>query len=435
MARALAGGQLVVGIAVGGHGEDRRLGESPTRHDAGAAELVLHLLVQRRGLRRATTGEVLDVREQRRVGLGPLGGQIRHVERRTRARMGAALSDQQRDGGGRVERRVAQQRCAVLQRREQPGESADVGEREDQRGTVALADVEPLGHGEADGVDGRIGVARPLRVGRRARRIAEPAEIGAVAVGCRGQRRRIAGGERSGLDDDGLQPVGVGGDGCGHGAEVEPAVLAGGEEQLRSGLTDAEPDLALAVDGDDRVLDHAEARTRSGEDDGLEPGGQLPGDDVAGADTEVGQTGGHHLGGVAVLGEGHPTTLLVHEHLGVGRGGGPRLDELPEVACGQRHGSPCRSVRRLRSIIPDGSSDPPGRAMVETPLCLHPRTLSATSSPRHMPLAASHVVHGDPRPARRPMSMRGDSVDGQERSSMWALMWVPASSVQPLEVA
>ncbi len=54
---ALGGGELVVGIAVGAHGEDRRLGEAPSRHDARAPEFVLHLLVQRRRFRGAAARE------------------------------------------------------------------------------------------------------------------------------------------------------------------------------------------------------------------------------------------------------------------------------------------------------------------------------------------------------------------------------------------
>ena len=97
-------------------------------------------------------------------------------------------------------------------------------------------------------------------------------------------------------------PPDVGGDGLGHGHEVEVGEVGRHDQQLRAGLADAEADLALAVDGQHRVLGGAEAGDGADQDHRLEPGGQLPGDHVARGDAVLaGQPGRRHLDLVAVL--------------------------------------------------------------------------------------------------------------------------------------
>ena len=95
----------------------------------------------------------------------------------------------------------------------------------------------------------------------------------------------------------GQRPLGDGG---------EVGVPPGGrdDEQRGAGLAEGETHLALAVEVDDRVLDGAEAGQGDGEDDGVDPGRELPRDDGTGRDAHAVQAGGDPLGPVAELAEG-----------------------------------------------------------------------------------------------------------------------------------
>src|SRR3954454_5678110 len=97
-------------------------------------------------------------------------------------------------------------------------------------------------------------MAGTLRIGRRARCVADPPSVGAVRCddGC--QRERITTRKRSGLDgkvpDTGVLLA----DPPAHRGEVEPGELDWRDEHPCPRLVDAEANLAIAVDGDDRVL-------------------------------------------------------------------------------------------------------------------------------------------------------------------------------------
>ena len=130
---ALGVGQLVVGVVERGHGEDRALGEAVARHDADAADLLLQVVVQLRRLRRAAAGERPHLREQL-LGRPVAGlGQVGLVEERARAgqRHLVVVHERDRSSRGRTPRRPGW-RCPAMQRREQPDDPADVGEREDE---------------------------------------------------------------------------------------------------------------------------------------------------------------------------------------------------------------------------------------------------------------------------------------------------------------
>ena len=133
-----------------------------------------------------------------------------------------------------------------------------------------------------------------------------------------------------------VRMVGRGGDSgqrpLGDGREVGVPPGAGDDEELGTGLAQGESHLALAVEVDDRVLDGAEAGERDGQDDGVDPGRQLPRDDGARRDAHAVQAGGDPLGPVAELPEGDRLAVRRDEHGVVRRRLGSAVDQLPHGA-------------------------------------------------------------------------------------------------------
>ena len=104
-------------------------------------------------------------------------------------------------------------------------------------------------------------------------------------------------------------------------------------DQLGPGLADAEVDLALAVDVNDRVLDRPQPAERETQQHGLDAGRQNPCDRGALADTHGLQPGRHPLSPILELGEGQGAIGLVDQHHPVAGGRHPLLEQIPE---GQR---------------------------------------------------------------------------------------------------
>ena len=98
--------------------------------------------------------------------------------------------------------------------------------------------------------------------------------------------------------------------GC-HGVVVKITPDSRCEDEARSRLGDAESDLSVSVDVDNRVLDCAEARQRKAQDDCFDPSGQLPGDRSALSYSQSVQTCRNSFGFVAELCIGELPTGIV----------------------------------------------------------------------------------------------------------------------------
>ena len=225
-------------------------------------------------------------------------------------------------------------RTAGEQARAQPDGPGHVGEREGQRPAVPGPEVEAGGHASGGRDDRGVGVLRALGVGGRSRRVEQPAHGREPGVGGDLRRRRqgcrVALRERP-VAHHHLGPPAVElGDAAGHGLVVEVAPAPRHDEHGHSRLGRDEADLALAVDGDDRVLHHRQARQRSGQDQRLVPGREHPRHHLAGPDTTARQARGRPLGCLLVTGERDPPAVLVDCHLLVGARRCPALDQLPQ---------------------------------------------------------------------------------------------------------
>ena len=108
------------------------------------------------------------------------------------------------------------------------------------------------------------------------------------------------------------------------------------EQRRRARLAQAERQLALAVDGQQRHLANAQPRQGRHQDQRLDPCGDLPRHGVAGAHALCEEPGRGAFAGVAVLREGHGAVVLVDEHDCVGSRGGARLDQCPQRWRGNR---------------------------------------------------------------------------------------------------
>ncbi len=262
------------------------------------------------------------------------------MEDRARSRQGDALLVE--DAHHVVGHEGLEQQVAARghEARDEPGDAADVGEREGQGVAVVGGHGEAPDHALRDGVHRLVGVLRPLGLRRGARRVEEPADL--VATSRRRRQRDLAGiglGERAVTGED-RHPADLGRDRRGHRLEVEAAEGGGHHQQRGPGLADAEPDLALAEDVEDRVLGGTEAGERAHEHERLDPGRELPGDDRPRTDAVVPvQRGGDALGAVPVPPEGDAPTALVDRGQHVGRRRRPRLDQLPQRVA-LEHGTP-----------------------------------------------------------------------------------------------
>lgn len=178
-----------------------------------------------------------------------------------------------------------------------------VREGEGHRADVVRGQVQGVREAGAAGDQGPVGVQDALGVGGGAGGPVDPPDVRAG-----GGRRRECGGVAVrevvvGLEDAArAEPPG-------HRGVVEAAPGPGDGEELGLGLAEREADLSVAVERDDRGLDGAEPGEGHGEQYGLDAGGELPGDDRAGADAHVVQAGGDAFGAVAQFPEGQPAVL------------------------------------------------------------------------------------------------------------------------------
>ena len=305
-----------------------QLGEPPAR-DRGRAHLLHQLVVERRRLGRAAAVEDPDLREERHVGLAPLRLEVREVERGARAGARDVVLGEERDRGhGRVDLDEQQPR-RVLHHVERPEQAADVRDREHDRDVVVGRDLHRFLHRRVRGRERRVGVARALRVGDGARRVHHPAHGVAVVARRWAEGRGVTVG-KIGIGDEhpGVEAVGRA---LRHRFVVEVAERARDHEQLGLRLAGHEPDFALAVDREDRVLHRTEARERGGEHERLHARGEDPRDRCSFGDSERREARGGALGPVLVLGVRERAALHVDEHLDVRRERGAFLDELPQA--------------------------------------------------------------------------------------------------------
>ena len=325
-------GQLLVGVVRRAVGDHRDLGHAVAVDHATPADLVAHLVVQLGRLGRAAPDHDAQRREDRRVRLLALLDQVGDVEGGAPADHGGAVAVEDLEGVGGREGLEQHGREPHRQHRHQVVGSADVGVGEGDGADVVGPHIEGAGETPTAGDQRLVGVLHALGVGRGAGRVVDPADRGVgggrprgrcgqgggVGFGqttfdgedrrCRGRALEGAGGQRG--------VVGV-------------APGAGVHEERGAGLAEREADLALAVEVDDRVLHRAEPGQRNGEDDRVDPGGQLPRDDGSGGDAHGVQARGHPLGPVAELAPGEGLAVGGDEHGVVARGLGPALDQLP----------------------------------------------------------------------------------------------------------
>ena len=208
---------------------------------------------------------------------------------------------------------------------------------------------------EVGGGDAGVAVPRALRVGDRARRVEEPAQRVAGAARGWAERGGIAFGQ-VGVGDEDLDREVFGGF-ARHLLVVDAAERAGHDEQLATGLARDEPDLAVAVDREDRVLHRAEPGERADEDERLDARRQDP----------------RHVRAFAHAARREPGGARVRT-----RRGTPRRS-----TCGpaRRPPSPCRAcARRAPRPTPRGSC----------PRCRCSRA-SATGGRRSRPRSRAHA--------------------------------------------
>ena len=117
-----------------------------------------------------------------------------------------------------------------------------------------------------------------------------------------------------------------------HGAVVETAPDAGVYHELSCGVADAEGDLAVPVDVDDRILHRAQPAQREAQQHRLDARRQYPSDRRGAPDPHLVQAGGDSLGSVQELCEGEAAIGGIDQHHRVGRGPHPPFKKLPETA-------------------------------------------------------------------------------------------------------
>lgn len=286
----------------------------------------------------------------------------------------ARVTPSRQDLGGAVgvEGVGQDQRVAEHQAGEQPGDAADVGEGEHQRGTVVLDDRQASTHAPGHRGDRRVGVLGALRLGGRARRVEDPAHrlVGHVeGFGPIRQPGGVALGQRPVADEDPHVAALTLGDRQGHRLVVEALPARRDHQQPAVGLVGDEVDLAVAQDRQDRVLHDLEPAERRDQDQRLDPGRKLPGDDVSGSQTRGLEPRRGPLRFGPQLGEGQRPHVLVDGHQGVGGGLGASLHQLPErptfdhvrllsPAPGARRGPPIRRGASVGKRTRPGGSVP-----------------------------------------------------------------------------
>lgn len=195
---------------------------------------------------------------------------------------------------------------AVQQQHDGVVGTGDVRVRERHRTHVVRRQVQRVREARAARDQRAVRVQDALGVGGRAGGPVDPAHGGAVG-GRGGQHGRITVGQPGSVVrlEDPLRPQPPR-----HPGVVEAAPLAGHGEVLGLRLPQREGDFTVPVEGDDRGLYGAQAGQREGQQGRLDAGGQLPGDDGAGAYAHVVQAYRHVLGTRAQLAEAQGAVVL-----------------------------------------------------------------------------------------------------------------------------
>ncbi len=325
----------------------------------GDAHLALHLEEHLGWLGGATAGEQSQRRDDRRVGLRALLGQVHLVEGRPAAGHRGALAGEELDGGVEGEVLDQDRPASPVEQHDQVVGPGDVGEREGDRAHVVGRELHGVGQTEPAGQQRAVGVLDALGGRGGARRVVDPAHL-VAAVGWRGQRGGVADGQVVVGHHHGRGHPGVVGDPRRHLDEVEALPRARHEEELGLGLRDHEPDLTVAVDRDDRVLDRTEPGEGQAGQDRLDACRQLPGDPRAVPDAQRGQPGGDPLGLVAQPGEGDHAVVAVEQHRHVGRRARPAPRPAPTSSLPARSPVHCGHARSSCVVSP-GHHAPPHR--------------------------------------------------------------------------
>ncbi len=179
-----------------------------------------------------------------------------------------------------------------------------------------------------------VGMLRALGIGRRARRVEDPAHriLGRVVVdrGRGGQCRRVAFGVEV-IRDERVHVVVLTCNLLGQRLVVELVPGRRRDQELALRLLRDERHLAVAVDGEHRILDRAEPAQRSDQHGRFRPRGELPGDVRSRRHAERVQSRRRALAQVAILHERRRAIAVVQHHP-IGSGSRPPFDELPDAA-------------------------------------------------------------------------------------------------------
>ena len=196
--------------------------------------------------------------------------------------------------------------------------------------------LQGVGQAAAAGDEGGVGVLHALGVRGRARGGVDPPHrlLAVRVLRRRRQRRRITLGEAVDAQHRGGR-VHLRRQAVGHRRVVEALPGAGHDDELRAGVAHDEAQLLLPVQVQHRALHGVQTGQRRGDHDRVDPGRELPGDQRAGADAELGEARRHALGAVAELAVGDPRVLpdpvaLGDEHGAVGCLGRAFVDEVPD---------------------------------------------------------------------------------------------------------
>ena len=327
--------QLLVGVVGRAVRDHRHLGHAVAVHHAPPADLVAHLVVDLGRLGRPAAGHEPERREDRLLRGLALLTEVGHVERGAPAHHGGAVPAEEREHVGCREGLDEDGREAHGQHGDEIVRPGDVCEGKGDGADVVGPHVQGAGEAPAAGDQRLVGVLHALGVGRRAGRVVDPADrrvLGRRPLGRRRQRGGIAFGQAVVGGEDGRTRRGAGQRSVGDGGEVGAPPGGGDDEELGPGLAEGEADLALAVEVDDRVLDGAEAGERERQDDGVDPGRQLPRDDGARRDAQSVQTSRDPLDPVSELAEADRLAIRRNEHGMVRRHLGSAVDQLPHGA-------------------------------------------------------------------------------------------------------
>ena len=218
---------------------------------------------------------------------------------------------------------------AVCQQHHDEVRAADMSVREGDGAHVVSVGLQRQCEPGSRRHQGLVGVLDSFRIRCGARGVVDPAHGGAI-VRRWWQIAGVAFGEIRISVEDLRTGVKISAYfGC-HRVVVEIAPDSRGEDEARSCLSDAEPDLSVPVDVNDRVLDGAEPRQSKTQDDCLYPCGQLPCDRGAFGYSQAVQACRNSLSLVAELAISELPAGVVDQEQPVRRKRSPAFEQFPE---------------------------------------------------------------------------------------------------------